>query len=344
MAPWRSRRAICALALGGFFVLAPKRAEAEDPIGITLSYDAPPGCPSAAELSRELAARVPASWLRGSDERAFDARIVRLESGGYSGRLEITQAGRALKVRVIEAKTCRAAAVSIAVFLAIALDPSAEEPSSEEPAASPKPIEPPPSRTRPAIAPRPAPSSPRPPPPPSSSVLWIWMAGVDATYLRAPVTAWGSRVHAELARTREHQRLAPALRVSWGFSSFSTFPDRAGEATFLLKTARLEPCLRVDLAPIFLHACGGIDVGTLAGRTPVLRESVAHTVQWFAAVAALQLTWAIVPWLSVGAEASITVPFERTSFALANPARLVYRAPAALFGAGSGLGVTAQFP
>ncbi|MDB4982106.1 MAG: hypothetical protein JWM82_2858 [Myxococcales bacterium] len=345
MAPWRSRRAICALALGGSFLLAPKSAEADEPLGITLSYEAPPGCPSAAELAHELRARVDASWLRGSDARRFDARIVRHDRGDYSGRLEIAQPGRAVKVRVIEAKTCRAVVISIAVFLAIALDPSSEDapepPSATEPppVESPKPIEQPPPPERPAIAPKPP-----PPAPPAPKTLWIWTAGVDATYLRAPEAAWGSRVRAELARTREHQRLAPALRLSWGFSSFSTFPERAGEAKFLLKTARLEGCLRVDLAPIFANACGGADMGTLAGRTPVLRQSVAHTVQWIAAVTALRVTWAIVPWLAVSGEASITVPFERTSFALANPPRLVYRAPAALFGAGTGLGVTAQFP
>jgi hypothetical protein len=343
MAPWSSRRAVCALALGGSLLLTPSDAEADEPLeplGIALSYEAPPGCPSRAELEHELRTRVDASWLRGADARRFDARIVRHNGGDYSGRLEIARPDRAPKVRVIEAKTCRAVALSIAVFLAIALDPASEDAPEPPPAAEPRPVESP----KAPLERHPIASKPPPPKPPPLKPLWIWMAGVDATYLRAPGAAWGSRVHADLARTREDRRLAPALRISWGFSSFSTFPERAGEAKFLLKTARLEGCLRVDLAPIVANACGGVDVGTLAGRTPVLRESVAHTVQWIAAMTALRATWAIVPWLSVGAEASITVPFERTAFALGNPSRLVYRAPAALFGAGAGLGVTAQFP
>ncbi len=335
-------RAVCALALGGAFAVAPQYARADEPLGIALGYEAPPGCPSAADLARELRARVDPSWIRGSDTRTFDAQIVRHEGGDYAGRLAITQPGHPPKVRVIDAKTCKAVVVSLAVFLAIALDPDSED-ASEPPVVT----EPPPVPSLPPAAPpprrRPRPRAPAPVTPPPRT-LWIWNAGVDATYLHAPAPAWGSRVHAELARTRPHELLAPALRLSWGFSRFSTFPERAGEAKFLLRTGRVEGCLRVDLTPVIASACGGVDVGTLAAHAPVLRESVAQTVRWTAGVTALRAAWEVLPWLSVSAEISLTVPFERTTFALANPARLVYRAPAALFGAGSGLGVTARFP
>ncbi|MDB5214832.1 MAG: hypothetical protein JWO86_2759 [Myxococcaceae bacterium] len=347
MAPSWSKRALIAFAFGGAVLLAPDEAAATEPLGIALSYEAPPGCPTREQLAAELRARVDASWLHGSDARRFDARIVRRDGGDYSGRLEIAQVGRPLKVRVIEAKTCGAVTTSIAVFLAIALDPSSEDAAAPPAATEPpivedrRPIEP---EARPTVPPSPAASRPPPSPLPPPTTIWLWSGGFDATYLRMPAAAWGGRVHAELARAREHQALAAALRISWGFSRFSTFPERAGEASFLLETARVEGCARIDLSPLSADACGGLDVGTLTGHTPVLRESVVRTVQWIAAVALLRARWSILPWLSVSAEASITVPFERTTFALTAPSRLVYRAPAALFGSGAGLGVTARFP
>lgn len=327
MAPSCWRQAGVAIVL----VLTTTNARADGPIGIALTYEAPAECPTREALESELRARVDPSWLLGGDARRFDARIVRAENGQFAGSLAIEEPNRAPRVRVVEAKTCRAAVTSIAVFLSIALDPETQE--APLPIEAPAPIPPAPMIARPTPKKTPKPPTRAPPAP-----LWKWNAGVNATYLHMPEGAWGSRVHGELARG------VLALRLSWGFSSFSTFPDRAGEAKFALKTTRLEGCVRQTMQRISVSGCGGLDVGTLSGHDQDLRAAVSQTVQWTSAIAVLRPTLSILPWLFVSAEASLVVPFERTRFALSDPERFVYRAPPVLFGGGAGLEVTARFP
>src|SRR5687767_10791301 len=121
-----SRRAVCAIVAA--LLLVAVDAGAAEPLDIAMTYEAPRECPSRAALEDELRARVKTSWLRRSDTRRFDVRIARLAGGSYGGRLAIAQPDEAPSVREIRTTSCREAIRSIAVFIALALEPASETP------------------------------------------------------------------------------------------------------------------------------------------------------------------------------------------------------------------------
>lgn len=121
-------------------------------------YEAPPGCPSQAEIDRALRTRVPASALE-SDPRTFVIRIDE-HDGSFVGRLTFSND---VGERVVEERTCEEVVDALVVFTTIALDPSRSPvQTGDAAAASPSPSPPPPvapSSTGPLRS-RPAPKPP----------------------------------------------------------------------------------------------------------------------------------------------------------------------------------------
>lgn len=171
----------------------------------------------------------------------------------------------------------------------------------------------------------------------------MWSAGYAVTYVRAPEPSWGGRVHAELGRAIELERLALALRLSWGWSDFSTLPPLAGEARFRFRSGRAEGCGRFGFRPFSGRACIGVDVGTLTAMAAAVPRLSQATTSWTAATGTLGLVWSLTPWLAVELSAGLLVPSQRPTFALGEPLRFVYRAPVVLFEGSTGLGVVARF-
>jgi hypothetical protein len=157
-----------------------------------------------------------------------------------------------------------------------------------------------------------------------------------------PEEAWGGRVHAELARSPARAALGAALRLSWGWSDFSTFPGLAGEAKFRLRSGRLEGCARVSREPFVVSPCAAFEIGTLSGTTPSLRPASSTTL-WTAAGAIVRGGVELTHWLSIELEAGVFIPFERRGFVLTAPYRSVYEPPLFFFDAGAGLSVGSRF-
>jgi hypothetical protein len=320
---------------GGCLILAHDEARAAPaPPQLDLVYEAPPECPSRDELEQQLRARVPPSWLAGADTRRFEVRIVRDERG-YAGRLDVTGRGREPSVREIRAGSCRAVGTSLTVFLAIALDPTNEDEEADATAveeSSPSSTVPRPSRRSSRQSARPAPTA-----------HWMWSAGFDATHLRAPQPGWGGRVHAELVRVPGRGVVAPAARFSWGWSDFSLFPSRAGEASFRLRSARAEGCARFDAAPLALSTCLALDVGELSATAPELPRGGHASSPWAAGGLVVRASWSLAPWLAIEADLGLIAPFRRTSFVLTEPFRSVYRPPVILVEGTAGACISARF-
>ncbi|MDF2696160.1 MAG: hypothetical protein K0S65_4543 [Labilithrix sp.] len=326
---------------------------------IELRYTAPRECPSRKALTDAVARRIEPTWLTRSDLRRFAVLIVRNDDGSYKGRLDVEHSGRT-RGREIRATSCGDVTAALVVFIAIALDPvTADEPDelqSSLPPAAPGPKErfPPASTSSEKAA---VPSRPSPPPSTivrpdarrtnvsSSSPSWTWSSGAAVTYFRVPESAWGARVSAQIARHFVGGRLSPALRVSWGFADFATFPERAGEVAFRYETAQLAGCMVADFAPIplTLTPCAGADLGTLQSTARDLRRGAHVEGPWRAANLFVHAAWAFLPWLSLELEAGALFPFERNTYALSQPTRVAYRAPSILFGSGVGLGMHAHF-
>ncbi|MDF2694282.1 MAG: hypothetical protein K0S65_2665, partial [Labilithrix sp.] len=336
----RSSRGGTALAVLGCLALASTDARAdESPSKLDLVYTAPSECPSRAELERQVHARVPATWLTGADTRRFEVHIVRDEQG-YTGRLDVRGPGHEPNVREIRAATCQAVSTSVAVFLAIALDPSNED---EDLAESSESEETTPSIPEGATSPKRRRKSGPKPSAPLQPAHWTWSSGFHVTHLRAPAPAWGGRVHAELARVPARSFVAPAARLSWGWADFSLFPNRAGEAKFRLRSARAEGCARFMFAPFAVAPCLAFDVGELAATAPELPRGGHATTVWVAAGATLRGTWSPVRWLSVEADVGFLAPFGRTSFVLVEPYRAVYRPPVLLLEGTAGACISGRF-
>jgi hypothetical protein len=319
-----SRAFLLPAILTGALLLGEGSAHAHE--ALQLDYEAPRECPPRSSLEQQLRKRVPPAWLEGADTRRFDVRIVREDDGRYLGRLEVQGAGPEA-VREIRATTCEAVSTSIAVFIAIALDPT------NEPAVSVTPVQisRPPS-TRP---PAPIAAAPRP--------SFVWSSGVDAIHLRAPDPAWGARVHAEVARRVRGESLGFAARLSWGWADFSLSAPRAGTAEFRLRTARLEGCARWEAAPFAIAPCLGVEGGLLSASAPDLPRAGHGDTRWTAASGSVRVGWSITEVLTLEFGLTLLVPFERTSFVLADPPRPVYTPPIALFEGGAGACVTGRF-
>jgi len=340
------RGAIMALALVGA-----SEARAEDSASrLHLTYEAPSGCPSRRDFLVSLSPRIQESWVDGSDTRSFDVRVVR-EAKAFVGHLVIRQPGREPNLREIRSGACKAVTAALVVFVAIALDPASEsdatEPSVEAPSAetaAPQPLALP--ETEPPVAPPPPRrrtqrrSPPNPPPP---IVSWTWSAGVALAHLRATEPAWGARVHAELARARERDRFAPAIRLSWGWSDFITAPEQAGEVRFRLKSARIEAGARTPLRPALVGAVLGGDVGSLPRNAPDPPPFSKVSAPWAAWSGAVRTGVNVAPWLAVELAATLLVPFERPRFDLRDPPRVAYAAPAVLFEGSAGVVAVARF-
>jgi hypothetical protein len=323
-------------------------AAAEEPIDVDLTYEPPPSCPSKTELLEQVRKRVAPTWHSETDRRSFVVRIERLGDGSFSGRLEVGGARRGAEAREFHAGTCRDVSAALVVFIAIALDPATTEappvdeviPPPELPEQTPRSLPPPAPSARPAPAVRP----PRPPRPPPST--WAFTSGIDLTYLHAPRDTWGARVAAQLTHGKRGDRIAPALRLSWGYAGFDTFPRSGGKASFRFETARASTCAVVDLAPapFTFEPCVGLDFGSLSARSNDIPQVGHASTSWSALAGALRVSWPVLPWLAIEGELGLEAPFTRPSFALIDPVRVVYRPPSVFFTGGAGIALTARFP
>ncbi|AKU94851.1 hypothetical protein AKJ09_01515 [Labilithrix luteola] len=243
------------------------RAQAAPETGneLDLRYHAPSECPRRDVLLSAIRERAPRGWS-AADDRSFDVRIERV-AGGYRGRLDVERKGTRLSTREIGGPTCDVVSTALAVFVAIALDPAERQREEEAPPSSavvetPPVVEAPPTSRRPAPLPVTAPAvggGPR--------QHWYWGSGVSANAIFNPSSAWGARVHAEVARLGPGTRLAPELRVSWGFAELVDRPPHGGVATVRFETFRPEACALIERVPLTVGACAGLDLGWLRATT-----------------------------------------------------------------------------
>ncbi len=343
-----SRRAALGLLVASAIFSAPRRARADvDASKLHLDYDVAPGCPSRSEFIAALSTRIQSSWLEGADTRSFEVGVERTLDGKLVGRLRIGKSDEPSTSREIRSKSCKAVTTSLAIFIAIALDPASESrPESAIPAGGTTPPAPPVDETRAIPPPVPAPTrlTLRPDNPTKSNrTRWTFRGGYAASYARVPDASWGGRVFAELSHAGPEARWTPALRASWGWSDFATSAPLAGEAEFRFTSARIEGGPRLALGPLLFGAFAGIDVGSLTGAAPDLARSVPFTTGWVAASGAVRGAFSIVPWLAVELSIGALVPLDRKHFVVLEPTRLVYRVPAVLLEGSAGIAASARF-
>ncbi len=337
---WLSRRCALGVLVFGLLLLSSNRGAAQTSIdAIDLRYEAPPGCPDRSELMRAIHDRAPREFL-STDDRSFRVRIER-GAVEYHGRLEIARNGRVLSVREIRDATCPVVSTALAVFVAIALDPAEASDAVEPPSDAVTDPAPRPTTMAPAGHAPGAPASSAVPP---SMAGWQWASGGNVGAVFHPSAAWGARVYAAVTRFGAGARLAPELRLSWGFAEFTESPPRAGEAKFRFQTARAETCALLERAPLVAAACAGFEAGVLSATTRNLPRAGGTNEAFYAPTAILRPGWFVTDWLSLEGDIGVLFPLTRASFVLAEPERTIYRIPHIAVTATAGLRIWARLP
>ena len=103
-----SRRAAAAVMGGASLVLATDHASASDDVPrLELDYAAPAECSSRDAFEALVRARLPSNVAaRMTDARRFEVHIARIESGRYTGRLDVHGSAFEPNVREIGAASC----------------------------------------------------------------------------------------------------------------------------------------------------------------------------------------------------------------------------------------------
>src|SRR5450432_3007066 len=190
-------------------------AVADDREPVRFRYEATEGCPTATAFADDVSARTrrarPA--LDGEAARTFEARIEH-KGARYVGRLRIQAPGGASEVRKIATASCQQVASALALFTALAIDPTASvedhpldraKPAPPD-ATMPKEAAPTPAPAKEARLPPPAPAETAPKAPAKStgpSSGWRWRLGADvlAMSAAAPSGVYGAAIVTEMSPT-----------------------------------------------------------------------------------------------------------------------------------------------
>lgn len=281
--------------------------------GLTLSWQAPAGCPSASEL-RDATLRTAGE---ATAREPIDAR-VRVEQTDrgerWSVTIQTTRAGITSAERRLQASSCAALADATAVVLALAMVP-------DERAAEP------------ATAPAPAPLPARAPAPASPGVAVVKPSktaasehevaardpythalaasaslATDATSLPAP--AVGGR--AGVAWTPDAARIELA-GTYYSYQSKTTDTSQAG-AKLTLLTAGARGCWALLRGPVELSPCAGADLDIVRASGFGARANYDASAAWISAAAGALVRVPVGSWLALRAHADATAPLARPRF------------------------------
>jgi hypothetical protein len=288
-----------------------------------LSWDAPEGCPSAADIRAEVTRIVGDRERRRVTVRAQ----ARQEERGWTLELR-TRAGDEEGERTLQAATCEEVAKAAVVIIALTIDP-------DEMAAAP------PSPPRAAPEPRPPPllPPPRPTAPPNTTQAWYAavLSGAGVSFATPP----GAALFLWLAGGVRAGRIAAHAGVSVGTETSESAPLPSAPSAggkFWLISAFGRGCVAPLLGRFEIWGCGGLEIDRLAASGyGVTSPGSGHGV-WLAPAIGVEPGWAVARTVRVTLPAWIAFPLDRPSFQLAelpaatpNPTpTLVFRPPAVL--------------
>lgn len=269
--PWRARWQ-AAFVLGCVVAASPARAANEPPAQVTLRYEREPGteaCPSEADLRAAVAARLGYDPFAAPDAPVEIVVRVRRKGAGTEGsiaRIDRTREERGRPTTIAsQASDCVELGSSLAVALAIAVDPlsltrapsaseSVPDEGSPPPSDAPEAPEPAPTRN-----PEPGPKDRAEPPEspvegPSSTKLLV-AVGPSLSTGALPAPSFGVRAAVGASRgifeASLEGRFDPPVSVE----------ERGGSAEGSLVLATLVPCVHYR----FVLGCAQVSVGALRG-------------------------------------------------------------------------------
>ncbi len=278
---------------------------------VTLTWEAPAGCPSSERILAETDRILAGSKVRTDPPIEARAR-VRQEGERWVLSLE-TRRGEAAGTRELAGESCTALGEAMIVILVLMIDPALV--AETAPRLEPEPVAavvPPPPQKPPVVVARPA------PPPAVSPAVCRWSRPAIALSALGdvgalPAPAAGGELGFGLRRC--------ALDAS---ASVRALYPRTGEAELdtgaggdlWLAAAGLALGVARDLAPIELGARGGVEVGAMSGRGVGINNPDSARALWLAASAGAVLRLQLGARLAALAGLDLVVPLRRPRFVI----------------------------
>lgn len=332
------------------------RARADDATEpVRIAYDAPSGCPSTSWFVAAVSARTTRARIAEPSERARTFVVVLDETArGAAGNVTIRGLdGRELR-RDVSGATCAEVAETLALVVALAIDPRASLAPVALPVAS-APVVATPSAsvsapTSPSAAPPPTtiptPAMPSPAarravaPRPRARLSFSLGAGASLATGVTPATLAGLDVFGE-ARLAGSSWRAPFFRVAFQRTASDTLAEQGANVRFVWTVVRGDACLRGwRVGPVALSPCARVEGGSLFVQGGGVDRPRSDTRTSLALAPAANLRWPIGDTLFVDANAALRVAVFRDAFFF-EPNPPFYEQP--VLGVGLGVGFGASF-
>ena len=328
-----SHRATIAALVGAGWAVCAARASADDAQPVPVAYDAPAQCPSAGDFLDMVAAD------GGRLVRALDAQPARsfaLHVGGagpFAGRLVVRDADGTEATREVNGARCDDVVRSLAVLVALLLQPPSSTPSAAEaPASSPPEPEAVPSppvagiaASIPEVTVSPGGSAPDDEAPAAVRPLEGWRldvsGGATLNTGAAPSLDPGLAAYVELL-DEAPSFLAPSIRLGAAIDADQSLPS---SVTVRRMVGRLDACsLRAVLTrpwsddAFTLQSCVRVDVGRLDVEESQPWAATHARRLWVAPAMLLRLRWTS-PRYFVEIEGGASFPLLRERFSVGAP-------------------------
>jgi hypothetical protein len=333
---------VLALACALGELVGVRRAHAQSAEPVRIEYSAPPECPARSDFLLQLASRAQRVRLAAPGELARSFTVsVRAEGGRFVGRLGAERLSETAQ-REIAAASCDSVVASLALAVALALDPDLPEPPSEAATANSSPA--PPQRTtraqRSAAPGRPtllAETSPRRAP-------WRGTGGVQVLGVTGVMPGFhvAPRIFGELLR-RNDGAWAPSFRLSFVRGQTGSVDAGRGTASFTWLAARAEACVhRFELRDdTHFSPCAFIDAGAVRGVGAGVTVPRDKTLPWVAPGALVRLDQELFQTLALEVQGGLFIPLDRGDYHF-DPDPIIFETPA--IGGEAALGIGVRFP
>jgi hypothetical protein len=266
---------------------------------LTLRWDAPAGCPAAAEVVAQI--RKLSGPLAAPAELRAEVVIRAAPGGAFQARIHTEAAGMSGS-RVFEGRTCAALSEAVVVILALAADPYAL--TEPQPPPDGQPGEP-----RPALEPARAPRFTAAPEHPPATPVHLHVGLVAAGDLGTLAGATpGGGLFVAASRGPLRLELQGALWAN-RFVASSTAPGSGGVLGFASLAPRL--CLGTQGSAASVGGCAGVDVLWAHGEGIGVARPAKDTTAWPALELGLWVRQASAGRLGAFAGLSAAVPLRR---------------------------------
>jgi hypothetical protein len=282
--------------LGAMLVLVgtASTAAADQPQPFTLSWQAPEGCPSQAQVEDEIASAL--AHLQGRGAVDVTAQVTLRESEpGFRLRVKVSHEGQTGE-RVLPIDDCDDASRAAALLVALSVG-------------NPPPPPPPP-----------PPPSPPPPPPPPPMLHWTMGIGPRLAMGIAPEVSAG--IGLSVAYSRAFWRLS--ARGAAFAPSHHTIPGTQVGGSFQLATAGGFACAGYPGIPLTFYGCLGGRFDNLVGTGTGTDADSSASVQIGSLAAGITLEWELTRRFRLRSELEAGYPLGPARFRVQNEAVYVH--------------------